>query len=298
MKGIVIAGGNGTRLYPLTKVINKHLLPIYDKPAIYYPLSVLMNANINEIIIVIKEQEYDSFYSVLGNGEDFGIDIMYVYQNEALGIADALLRCEDLVSGCFCVILGDNFFYGSEITRALREELDCYIDGMDTMFCVPSADSSVATSVEFSENGNIINLHFKNDERKGSRESNVCPGIYIYDVKVFKYIKELNPSDRNEIEIIDLNRVYLLNERIKLRRLSSETVWLDLGSYNDRMLAENLVLQVQGITGRIIACLEEIGLEKGWIKKTDVKQKIKSVNVRDCIYLEYLKRIVQENDEI
>lgn len=286
MQGVIIAGGTGSRLYPMTRIYNKHLLPVYDKPMIFYPISVLMLAGIRDIFLVIKNTEHNNYYKILGNGKEYGINIEYVYQNEARGVADALAQCEERIFGKFVVILGDNFFFGQSLSNILKEELEKYTGGL-TMFSVYGDNQKAATSAIFDEKGNVKELQFKSNEKQSK---NICPGLYIYDEIVFKYIKELSPSQRGEIEIVDLNKIYLLRNRLRLKHLGRGIIWMDLGTNEARIKAENLIEQIQTTQGFFVACLEEIAYRNNWLKQEEISFKMSTMC--ECKYKQYLSMIL------
>lgn len=291
MKGIIIAGGNGTRLFPMNDICNKHLLPVCDKPVIYYPLALLMEAQINEIVIVIKSNDYEKYFQLLGDGQRLGIIIHYVFQDKPLGIADALYRCKKHIDDRFVVILGDNFFHSGNVAEMLYKQRYNYnISGEMVIFSVPCADSTVATSAVFSEDGKVTKLLFK--EKQNTRS--VCPGLYIYDKQVFERIECLSPSKRNELEIIDLNRLYLREKKLNIIQLSSDTVWLDLGTFEDRILAENYVDLLEKIQGTKVACLEEIALNNKWISEESIIVLYKNAT---SSYIDYVKSLVRGSED-
>lgn len=263
MKGIILAGGNGSRLYPITKGISKQLLPIYDKPMIYYPLSVLMLSKIKEVLI-ISNPEYIFFYkNLLGDGSDLGMKFEYKIQEKPRGLADAFIVGEEFIDNdSVCMILGDNIFYGQgfvdKLLKASNRQEGATIFG----YYVP--DPREFGVVEFDEDYNVLSLEEKPDKPK-SRYA--VPGLYYYDNSVIKRAKKLKPSPRGEIEITDLNREYLKEGKLKVELLGRGFAWLDTGTYEGLANASNFVRTMQERTGLYISCLEEIAYRNKWITK-------------------------------
>ena len=286
MKAIIIAGGDGTRLYPMNCITNKHLLPICDRPVIFYSMGLLMESGIIKFIIVIKRADYQIYLNLLGKGENLGIQITYVFQDEALGIADALYRCKDYIHNRFIVMLGDNFFNAGDVVEVLRKQIVSNLISEEMfMFSVPCSNSVVATSAEFTEDGKVTKLLFK----EKNKSNTICPGMYIYGRNVFDRIEKLAPSKRNELEIIDLNRMYLADDKLKIIPLSEDTIWLDLGSMEDRILAENYVYLIEKSQGKKIACLEEIAIKNKWVTVNSINQIFESD--KSSSYINYIKKI-------
>jgi glucose-1-phosphate thymidylyltransferase len=263
MKGIVLAGGNGSRLYPITKGISKQLLPIYDKPMIYYPLSVLMLSNIKEVLI-ISNPEYIQFYKkLLGNGNNLGMRIEYKVQDKPRGLADAFIVGEEFIGDDnVCLILGDNVFYGQGFGSRLKS-VSNFIDGalIFGYYVNNPVDFGV---VEFDENNNVVSLEEKPNEPKSNY---AIPGLYFYDNSVVKKAKNLKPSIRGEIEITDLNREFLFEKKLKVELLGRGFAWLDTGTYDGLSNASDFVRTIQKRTGLYISCLEEIAYKNKWIDK-------------------------------
>ena len=261
MKGIVLAGGSGTRLYPLTRVTSKQLLPIYDKPMIYYPISVLMNAGIRDILIISTPDDTPRFKELLGDGHQFGLHLSYAVQPSPDGLAQALFIGDDSVA----MILGDNIFQGQGLVKRLRAA-SAKKEGA-TVFGYYVDDPERFGIVEFDDQGKAISIEEKPEKPK----SNYCvTGLYFYDNRVVEYAKQLKPSARGELEITDLNRIYLENGDLDVILLGQGFTWLDTGTHESLVEATNFVKTVETHQHRKIACLEEIAYLNGWISKEEV----------------------------
>ena len=266
MKGIILAGGNGTRLYPITKGISKQLLPIYDKPMIYYPLSVLMIAGIREILIISNPEYIDMYKSLLNDGSHLGLKIEYKIQEKPRGLADAFIVGEDFIGeDSVCLILGDNVFYGQgfgpKLQKASKVEKGAVIFGY---YVTNPSEFGV---VEFDERGNVLSL----EEKPSKPKSNYAiPGLYFYDNSVVEKAKNLKPSVRGELEITDLNREYLKERQLRVELLGRGFAWLDTGTYDGLANAADFVKTIQKRTGLYIACLEEIAYRNKWITKEEL----------------------------
>lgn len=269
MKGIVLAGGSGTRLYPLTKVTSKQLLPIYDKPMIYYPLSVLMNAGIREILIISTPQDTPRFEELLGDGHQFGLELSYKVQPSPDGLAQAFIIGEEFIGdGCVAMVLGDNIFAGHGLKDRLKEAAARAERGEGaTIFGYYVDDPERFGIVEFNEEGRAVSI----EEKPKVPKSNYCvTGLYFYDNRVVNYAKNLKPSARGELEITDLNRLYLDNGELNVELLGQGFTWLDTGTHESLADATNFVKTLETHQHRKIACLEEIAYLNGWITKEDV----------------------------
>lgn len=269
MKGIILAGGSGTRLYPLTKVTSKQLLPIYDKPMIYYPLSVLMNAGIRYILIISTPQDTPRFKNLLRNGNQFGVNLTYAVQPSPDGLAQAFIIGADFIGDDdVAMVLGDNIFAGHGLNKRLRNAVkNAEIGKGATVFGYYVDDPERFGIVEFDANGKAVSI----DEKPEKPKSNYCvTGLYFYDNKVVSYAKNLKPSARGELEITDLNRIYLENNALNVELLGQGFTWLDTGTHESLVDATNFVKTIETHQHRKIACLEEIAYLNGWISREDV----------------------------
>lgn len=286
MKGIILAGGSGTRLYPLTKVTSKQLLPIYDKPMIYYPISVLMNAGIRDILIISTPDDTPRFESLLGDGHQFGINLNYAIQPSPDGLAQAFIIGEEFIGGeSVAMILGDNIFHGQGLKKRLRKAAE-KITGA-TVFGYYVDDPERFGIVEFDQDGKAISIEEKPEKPK----SNYCvTGLYFYDNRVVEYAKALKPSARGELEITDLNRIYLENGELDVTLLGQGFTWLDTGTHESLVEATNFVKTVEDHQHRKIACLEEIAYLNGWISKEEVLKTYEVLKKNQ--YGKYLKDVL------
>ena len=268
MKGIILAGGSGTRLYPLTKVTSKQLLPIYDKPMIYYPLSVLMNAGIREILIISTPDDTPRFQALLGDGHQFGIELSYAVQPSPDGLAQAFIIGEEFIGkDSVAMVLGDNIFHGHGLRKRLREA--AAKESGATVFGYYVDDPERFGIVEFDEDGKAVSL----EEKPAHPKSNYCvTGLYFYDNRVVEYAKNLKPSARGELEITDLNKIYLENGELEVTLLGQGFTWLDTGTHESLVDATNFVKTVETHQHRKIACLEEIAYLQGWISKDELME--------------------------
>ena len=288
MKGIILAGGSGTRLYPLTKVTSKQLLPIYDKPMIYYPLSVLMNAGIRDVLIISTPQDTPRFENLLGDGNQFGVNLQYAVQPSPDGLAQAFIIGEDFIGNdSVAMVLGDNIFAGHGLKARLKQALENAETGKGaTVFGYYVDDPERFGIVEFDKNGKAVSIEEKPEKPK----SNYCvTGLYFYDNKVVNYAKSLKPSPRGELEITDLNRIYLENNALNVELLGQGFTWLDTGTHESLVEATNFVKTVEDHQHRKIACLEEIAYLKGWVEKEEVLKVCEELNNQ---YGQYLKDVL------
>lgn len=286
MKGIILAGGSGTRLYPLTKVTSKQLLPIYDKPMIYYPLSVLMNAGIQDILIISTPEDTPRFRELLKDGSQFGIRLQYAVQPSPDGLAQAFIIGADFIGDdSVAMILGDNIFEGHGLRKRLKETAQ--ITTGAKVFGYYVDDPERFGIVEFDSEGKAISI----EEKPKNPKSNYCvTGLYFYDNKVVEYAKNLKPSARGELEITDLNAIYLNNGELEVEVLGTGFTWLDTGTHASLVEATNFVKTVEDHQHRKIACLEEIAYKQGWITKEQVLSAYETMKKNE--YGQYLKDVV------
>ena len=274
MKGIILAGGSGTRLYPLTKVTSKQLLPIYDKPMIYYPVSVLMSAGIRDILIISTPHDLPRFEALLGDGSQFGIKLSYAEQPSPDGLAQAFIIGEEFIGkDCVAMVLGDNIFHGHGLKKRLRAAVRNARSGKGaTVFGYYVDDPERFGIVEFDAEGHAISI----EEKPAKPKSNYCvTGLYFYDNRVVEYAKGLKPSKRGELEITDLNRIYLEQGELNVELLGQGFTWLDTGTHESLVEATNFVMTVESHQNRKIGCLEDIAYINGWITREQVEEVIK-----------------------
>lgn len=290
MKGIILAGGSGTRLYPLTKVTSKQLLPIYDKPMIYYPLSVLMLAGIKDILIISTPTDTPRFEELLGDGNSFGISLSYAVQPSPDGLAQAFLIGEEFIGNEPCaMVLGDNIFYGGYFRRNLENAVKDAEDGQATIFGYYVKDPERFGIVEFDKERNVISV----EEKPENPKSNYCiTGLYFYDKRVVEMAKKVKPSARGELEITDLNRMYLEEGALKVQILGRGFAWMDTGTMDSLMDAATFVQTVQNRQGVVISAPEEIAYHAGWITKEQLLESAKLYGKSP--YGEHLRRVAED----
>ncbi len=289
MKGIILAGGSGTRLYPLTKVTSKQLLPIYDKPMIYYPMSVLMQAGIRDILIISTPQDTPRFQDLLGNGHQFGVNLTYAVQPSPDGLAQAFIIGADFIgSDTVAMVLGDNIFAGHGLQKRLKAAVQNAESGKGaTVFGYYVDDPERFGIVEFDRDGKAVSI----EEKPAKPKSNYCvTGLYFYDNRVVEYAKNLTPSARCELEITDLNRIYLEQGDLNVELLGQGFTWLDTGTHESLVDATNFVKTVEQHQHRKIACLEEIGYLNGWISREEVLKVYEVLKKNQ--YGQYLKDVL------
>lgn len=289
MKGIILAGGSGTRLYPLTKAVSKQIMPIYDKPMIYYPMSVLMNAGIRDILIISTPQDTPRFHELLGDGHQFGVHLSYEVQPSPDGLAQAFIIGADFIGeDTAAMVLGDNIFAGHGLKKRLKAAVKNAETGKGaTIFGYYVEDPERFGIVEFNHEGKAVSIEEKPEKPK----SNYCvTGLYFYDNKVVEYAKNLKPSARGELEVTDLNRVYLEEDKLNVELLGQGFTWLDTGTHESLVDATNFVKTVESHQHRKIGCLEEIAYLNGWISKDDVMEVYEVLKKNQ--YGQYLKDVL------
>jgi len=285
-KGIILAGGHGTRMSPLTKAVNKQLLPIYDKPLIYYPLSILMLSKIKDILIVVNKGQLSHYKKLLQNGKNLGLKISFIEQNYPKGLPDAFILGEKFIGKeNVALILGDNFFYGESLSKKLLESKK--LTNGAKVFLHKVSKPELYGVAKINNKNKIIGI--KEKPKKYYSEYAIT-GLYYFDNKVIKYSKDLKPSKRNELEITDLLKKYLLNKKLSAEIIGRGGAWLDTGSIEDFYKTSNFVSSVENRQGFKIACLEEISLNNNWIKKRDILNAIKFYG--NCEYSKYLKNLI------
>lgn len=289
MKGIILAGGAGTRLYPLTMITSKQLLPVYDKPMIYYPLSTLMLAEIKDILIISTPTDLPNFEKLLGDGSQFGIKLSYKEQPSPDGLAQAFIIGEDFVGGdCCAMVLGDNIFYGSGFRHLLQQASADAQNGQATIFGYYVNDPERFGIVEFDGDGKVISV----EEKPKCPKSNYCiTGLYFYDQRVVDYAKNVKPSDRGELEITDLNRIYLEDGSLKVQLLSRGYAWLDTGTMDSLVDAADFVRTIEQRQGLKISAPEEIAYINGWIDRDNLLKSAKRYGKSP--YGQHLKNVAE-----
>lgn len=287
MKGIILAGGSGTRLYPITKAISKQINPIYDKPMIYYPLSILMLAGIREILVISTPRDLPLFKELLGSGGNFGVRFKYAIQDKPNGLAEAFIIGEKFIGNDSCaLVLGDNIFYGHGLTGMLKEA-EARKDGA-TIFGYYVTNPQDFGIVAFDENGKVISL----EEKPQNPKSNYAvPGLYFYDNTVVEKAKRVKPSKRGELEITSINEMYLQEDKLHVVNFGRGMAWLDTGTHDALLEAANFVKTIQSRQGVMVACLEEIAYRNGWISKEKVLELAKPL--MKSKYGEYLVNLVK-----
>ncbi|HEZ6616274.1 TPA: glucose-1-phosphate thymidylyltransferase RfbA [Neisseria meningitidis] len=286
MKGIILAGGSGTRLYPITRGVSKQLLPVYDKPMIYYPLSVLMLAGIRDILVITAPEDNASFKRLLGDGSDFGISISYAVQPGPDGLAQAFIIGKEFIGNDnVCLVLGDNIFYGQSFTQTLRQAAAKKHGA--TVFAYQVKNPERFGVVEFNENFRAVSIEEKPQRPKSDW---AVTGLYFYDNRAVEFAKQIKPSARGELEITDLNRMYLEDGSLSVQLLGRGFAWLDTGTHESLHEAASFVQTVQNIQDLQIACLEEIAWRNGWLEKKDVETRAKPLE--KTAYGQYLLHLI------
>ncbi len=288
MKGIILAGGKGTRLYPMTKAVSKQLLPIYDKPLIYYPLSTLLLAGIREILIISTPEDTPVYEKLLGTGEKLGISITYKVQDSPRGLADAFILGEEFIGDdSVCLVLGDNVFYGQNFTKILRSAMENNTGA--TIFGYPVNDPRAFGVVEFDKDFNVVSIEEKPENPKSKY---AVPGLYFYDNNVIEIAKNVKPSARGEIEITAVNNEYLRRGNLKVRLFNRGMAWLDTGSPSGMLQASQFVQTVQTVQGMYISCIEEIAYRRGFITIEQLRKIGEELKMTE--YGQYLLSIYKE----
>lgn len=285
MKGIILAGGTGSRLYPITKGVSKQLLPIYDKPMIYYPLSILMLAGIREILIISTPDDFSNYYNLLDDGSNFGINLQYASQASPKGLAEAFIIGKDFIGDDnVCLILGDNIFWGHGFTPSL-EKAAAKTNGA-TVFAYQVDDPRPFGVVEYDKNNKVLSIE---EKPKNPKSNFALTGLYFYDNNVIDIAKNIQPSNRGELEITSINQAYLEQENIDVELLGRGFAWLDTGTFDSLLDASMFVATIEKRQGYKVACLEEIALNKGWIDKEKILKSAASLSNNS--YGEYLKNL-------
>tara|TARA_Y100001935_G_C17310006_1_gene515166 strand:- start:3862 stop:4734 length:873 start_codon:yes stop_codon:yes gene_type:complete len=289
MKGIILAGGSGTRLYPVTKAISKQLIPIGDKPMIYYPLSVLMMARIREILIISTPEDLPSFKRLLGDGSSLGLNLSYIEQPKPDGIAKAFILAEEFINNDqVTLILGDNIFYGYDFSKLLVDNIKTIKKGA-TIFSYEVSDPERFGVVEFDKKGNALSLE---EKPKKPKSNHAVVGLYIFDNKVTEYAKKLKPSSRGELEITDLNKKYLQLNQLSVATLGKGFAWLDTGTPESLLEASHFVSIIEKRQGIKIGCIEEAAYNNQWISKKQIKKISKEMH--NSAYGQYLEKIIKD----
>lgn len=290
MKGIILAGGSGTRLYPITEGISKQLVPVYDKPMIHYPLSVLMLAGIKDILIITTKEDQAGFKKLLGNGSHFGINLDYVVQPSPDGLAQAFILGEDFIGKDNCaMILGDNIFYGNGLVEELKTARENANNGIATIFGYQVKDPERFGVMELDDNKNVLSVE---EKPKQPKSDFAITGLYFYDNTVVEKAKNLEPSSRGELEITDLNRVFLEEGKLKACLLGGGYTWFDTGTFDSLLEASNMIKAIQNNKGKVISCPEQIGFRNNWLSLEELK--IRAELLKKNSYGEYLNKVVEK----
>ena len=287
MKGIILAGGSGTRLYPITKAVSKQILPLYDKPMIYYPLSVLMLAGIREVLIISTPRDLPVFEELFGDGSFIGMHFEYKIQDKPRGLADAFIIGKEFLAGdSAALVLGDNIFFGQSFTQTLRRAKETVEkNNRSVIFGYQVADPTAYGVVEFDKNGNVLGIEEKPSHPKSDY---AVPGLYFYTKEVVDIAANVKPSARGEIEITSINNEYLARKQLSVELLGRGMAWLDTGTYDGLLEASNFIATIQKRQGLYVSCIEEIALSNGWITKEDVLKMAETYKTEYGRYLKYI----------
>ena len=291
MKSIILAGGSGTRLYPVTQVVNKHLLPIYNKPMIYYPLSLVMLIGIRDILLIVNPQDLEQYKELLGDGSHLGINLSYKVQEEPRGLAEGLILGEEFLNGeKVCYMLGDNIFFGHDLPKIMKEaKEEIEKEGGACIFGYYVKDPERFGVVEFDEKGNVISL----EEKPPNPKSNYAVvGMYFYDNEAVEIAENVKPSDRGELEITSVNQEYLKRGKLRVKLLGRGFAWFDAGTHDSFLEASEFIATIEKKTGLMVGCIEEIAYRNGWIDREQLIRLAKSLHKTD--YGKYLLRLTEE----
>ncbi len=291
MKSIILAGGSGTRLYPVTQVVNKHLLPIYNKPMIYYPLSLVMLIGIRDILLIVNPQDLEQYKKLLGDGSHLGINLSYKVQEKPRGLAEGLILGGEFLNGeKVCYMLGDNIFFGHDLPKIMKEaKEEIEKEGGACIFGYYVKDPERFGVVEFDDRGNVISL----EEKPPNPKSNYAVvGMYFYDNEAVEIAKNVEPSDRGELEITSVNQEYLRKGKLRVKLLGRGFAWFDAGTHDSFLEASEFIATIEKKTGLMVGCIEEIAYRNGWIDKEQLIRLAKSLHKTD--YGKYLLRLAEE----
>ena len=292
MKGIILAGGSGTRLYPITEGISKQLMPIYDKPMIYYPLSTLMLAGIKDILVITTPGDQDNFKKLLKEGKMFGINISYIVQPSPDGLAQAFILGEKFIQDDECaMILGDNIFYGNGFRQALQRARWNAKEGYATIFGNQVDDPKRFGIMEIDENNQVLSVE---EKPKYPKSNYAITGLYFYPKGVSEKAKEITPSERGELEITSLNNIYLQEKRLKAEILEDEFTWFDTGTFDSELDAANMIRTIEKNKGKVICCPEQIAYYEKWISKDELQKRAKVLSKND--YGKYLQKVIDQTN--